>query len=549
MARVLIADDSIAVRKVAERLLKEAGLVVTLAANAEEAIAQLEKDAPDVVVSDVIMPDKSGYEVCGYIRSHAKLAAIPVLLISGIVNDDVTKQAESCKADGVLKKPFQGSSLQDRVSALLGPKSPKAQEAAAVVSAPTPDVEAAPAVKLEVATPSVQPMPSPFACAEPAVSQPSPFAMPQKESPSIPASTPMAVSPSVSDEEMEATRVRAARADELQHELAAESDRRKELEQALSEAKAQLARMGGMEQALADVQHQQRASETMAQELTIAREQAAELEVVRTRAAAAMHRIEELAKELQDERQKVAELEEMRAGATAAARRLLEVESTIDQQRQELESTRTTLESLQAEVSRRRDDDAERERGFEFALSGERDKVQKLTASLSASQEMAKKARDLEAALTAERAAEAVLVQQVTDLEQRVTRMQALESTLRTTDSQLRAEKQKVEELEARLPEIAQLRAELAGVQASLSSERERNSALAAEAQRAQNEAGRVPTLESALADAKERAERLSQRVTDAESSADAANRRLEEMARKLSQIAGLASKLGSTER
>ena len=119
MTKVLIADDSIAVRKVAERLLTEAGFGVTLAANGEEALAYLAKEIPDVVVSDVIMPDKSGYEVCMFVRAQRALANTPVLLISGIVNDEVTKQAESCHADGVLKKPFQGTSLKDRVLELL----------------------------------------------------------------------------------------------------------------------------------------------------------------------------------------------------------------------------------------------------------------------------------------------------------------------------------------------------------------------------------------------------------------------------------------------
>ena len=119
MTKVLIADDSIAVRKVAERLLTEAGFGVTLAANGEEALAYLTKETPDLVVSDVIMPDKSGYEVCAFVRAQRALANTPVLLISGIVNDEVTKQAESCRADGVLKKPFQGTSLKDRVIELL----------------------------------------------------------------------------------------------------------------------------------------------------------------------------------------------------------------------------------------------------------------------------------------------------------------------------------------------------------------------------------------------------------------------------------------------
>ena len=147
MPKILVADDSIAVRKVAERLLTEAGLGVTLAANGEEALAFLAKEVPDLIVSDVIMPDKSGYEVCAFVRGQAALAKTPVLLISGIVNDEVTKQAESCRADGVLKKPFQGTSLKDRVIELLSKKeqtpAAAAPKAAAQSAAPHLPVESA----------------------------------------------------------------------------------------------------------------------------------------------------------------------------------------------------------------------------------------------------------------------------------------------------------------------------------------------------------------------------------------------------------------------
>ena len=125
MPKILIADDSIAVRKVAERLLTEAGMAVSLAANGTEALTFLGKECPDLVVSDVIMPDKSGYEVCSFVRNQPSLINVPVLLISGIVNDEVTRQAEMCRADGVLKKPFQGTSLKDRVHDLLSKRQSK----------------------------------------------------------------------------------------------------------------------------------------------------------------------------------------------------------------------------------------------------------------------------------------------------------------------------------------------------------------------------------------------------------------------------------------
>ncbi len=119
MPRVLIADDSLSVRKVAERLLIAAGYDVTLAANGEEALKRLKTLQPDIIIADVIMPDKSGFEVCAHVRSHATLSTTPVLLISGVVDDEITQQAVACGADGVIKKPFHGSSLQDRVQALL----------------------------------------------------------------------------------------------------------------------------------------------------------------------------------------------------------------------------------------------------------------------------------------------------------------------------------------------------------------------------------------------------------------------------------------------
>jgi DNA-binding response OmpR family regulator len=131
--KVLVADDSITVRKIAERQLNGAGFDVALAANGEEALAWLERERPDLIISDVLMPDKTGYDVCAFVRGRADLAATPVLLISGIVNDEVKQLAKSCRADGVLKKPFQGSSLKEQVAALLAQRT---QELGAASEAP-----------------------------------------------------------------------------------------------------------------------------------------------------------------------------------------------------------------------------------------------------------------------------------------------------------------------------------------------------------------------------------------------------------------------------
>src|SRR3989475_7135962 len=119
MPTILVADDGLSVRKVAERQLIEAGLEVALVANGEEALTWLKNRRPDLVIADVIMPDKSGFEVCAFVRSNAALADTPVILVSGFVDEEVTRQAKACRADSIIKKPFQGAALPERVLELL----------------------------------------------------------------------------------------------------------------------------------------------------------------------------------------------------------------------------------------------------------------------------------------------------------------------------------------------------------------------------------------------------------------------------------------------
>jgi CheY-like chemotaxis protein len=250
MARVLIADDSMAVRKVAERLLVQAGLEVALASSGEEALAWLAKERADVIISDVIMPGRSGYDVCTFVRSQAGLSDTPVLLISGIVNDEVTKQVELCRANGVLKKPFQGSSLQDKVKELLAQRQP----AASVAAPPQPEPEvavqaqAAPAFTLSTPpSPPPAPEPMPVAAVEPPV-----FAPPPPPSPS-PAPTyapppPAPAAPSFDPTQTskidlsQTTKVYRITEDKLQAFRQAVA-RVKDLEAALAEEQAQSARL------------------------------------------------------------------------------------------------------------------------------------------------------------------------------------------------------------------------------------------------------------------------------------------------------------------
>jgi CheY-like chemotaxis protein len=149
MPKVLVVDDSLSVRKVVEKALEGRGLQVLAAASGAEAIEVLERDRPDVVICDVILPDKDGYQICQYVRAHPALGATPVLLISGIDNGTVQAQAAAVRSDEVMFKPFGVDDLVRRIDKLLaGPTNgstatedghpSKAAAAATAVAAPAP---------------------------------------------------------------------------------------------------------------------------------------------------------------------------------------------------------------------------------------------------------------------------------------------------------------------------------------------------------------------------------------------------------------------------
>jgi CheY-like chemotaxis protein/predicted regulator of Ras-like GTPase activity (Roadblock/LC7/MglB family) len=119
MQKVLVVDDSLSVRKVVEKALEGRGLQVLAAASGAEAIQMIERDRPDVVICDVILPDKDGYQICQYVRTHPTIGATPVLLISGIDNGTVQARAAEVRSDEVLFKPFGVDDLVRTIDNLL----------------------------------------------------------------------------------------------------------------------------------------------------------------------------------------------------------------------------------------------------------------------------------------------------------------------------------------------------------------------------------------------------------------------------------------------
>jgi len=155
---VYFIDDSATMREVIKIAFRRENINVVACHDAAMALAEIENSKPDLVITDVIMPDKDGYDVCQYIKTHPELKNTPVVLMSGVVNRSVAEKAFAVKADELLRKPFQPQDLITRVKHLLQ------LEGAA---APTPASAAGAAVALSSIFSAAAPIPPRAATATP----------------------------------------------------------------------------------------------------------------------------------------------------------------------------------------------------------------------------------------------------------------------------------------------------------------------------------------------------------------------------------------------
>jgi CheY-like chemotaxis protein len=104
--RVLVADDNSNIQKMVTLALEERGVDVVAVGNGEAAVRRLADVNPDLVLADVFMPVRNGYEVCEYVKKDARFSHVPVILLVGAFDPLDEKEARRVGADGVLKKPF-----------------------------------------------------------------------------------------------------------------------------------------------------------------------------------------------------------------------------------------------------------------------------------------------------------------------------------------------------------------------------------------------------------------------------------------------------------
>ena len=106
MPRILVADDNSNIQKMVSLALKDQGIDVVAVGNGEAAVRKIADVRPDLVLADVFMPVRNGYEVCQFVKMDSALSHIPVILLVGAFDPLDEQEAQRVGADGVLKKPF-----------------------------------------------------------------------------------------------------------------------------------------------------------------------------------------------------------------------------------------------------------------------------------------------------------------------------------------------------------------------------------------------------------------------------------------------------------
>ncbi|MDO8794244.1 MAG: response regulator [Vicinamibacterales bacterium] len=169
--KLLLADDSVTIQRVIELTFSGEDIDVLAVSDGEQAIARIPLERPDIVLADIGMPKRSGYDVAAFVKGDPTLKHIPVLLLAGAFEpvDDALAAQVGC--DGVLVKPFEPQHVIARVRELLEGKKGAPARGTVDVARPVerlalraedqtpPRVEAAPVARVEAPTPTPAPAP------------------------------------------------------------------------------------------------------------------------------------------------------------------------------------------------------------------------------------------------------------------------------------------------------------------------------------------------------------------------------------------------------
>jgi CheY-like chemotaxis protein len=119
MSRILLADDSPHAQRMGERILREEGFEVVTVTDGDTAMLRLADVDPNLIVADVYLPGKSGYEICRAVKSDPRFRFTRVVLTAGALEPIDENEARRVQADGILKKPFEASAVVETIRTLI----------------------------------------------------------------------------------------------------------------------------------------------------------------------------------------------------------------------------------------------------------------------------------------------------------------------------------------------------------------------------------------------------------------------------------------------
>ncbi len=119
MAKVFVVEDDPYIQLLITRKLQEAGMVVQSASNGADAMVRVLAEIPDVLILDVMLPDRSGLEICRDVKEQLGVRCPPVLIVSANGQAADVRAARAVGADDYLIKPFATSELLESVERLL----------------------------------------------------------------------------------------------------------------------------------------------------------------------------------------------------------------------------------------------------------------------------------------------------------------------------------------------------------------------------------------------------------------------------------------------
>jgi CheY-like chemotaxis protein len=119
MSRILLADDSPHAQRMGERILREEGFEVVSITEGETALLRLADVDPDLILADVFLPGKSGFDICRYVKSHPRHRHARVVLTAGMLEPFDEEEARRAGCDAILKKPFEASVVVETIRPLL----------------------------------------------------------------------------------------------------------------------------------------------------------------------------------------------------------------------------------------------------------------------------------------------------------------------------------------------------------------------------------------------------------------------------------------------